>query len=59
MKVKVVTQQINQVREGKSDFSSLLDAIHLQTISKKKVVSLAAVKRTQQFNRCLNPPVVE
>ncbi|MDX2503675.1 MAG: hypothetical protein QNL62_04250 [Gammaproteobacteria bacterium] len=59
MDINTLMEQIKKVQQGQGDFSSLLDDIHRQTISHKKVVSLAAVKRARQFNRCINPPVVE
>ena len=53
MKVDTIVKNIKQVKEGQSDFSSLLDALHQQTTGKKKVVSLSAVKRARQLNDCM------
>ena len=54
MKVEEVTNQIKQVREGKGDFTSLIDRIHSQTLSKKKVVPITAVNNARRLGHELN-----
>ena len=54
MKVEEVSNQIKQVREGKGDFTSLIDRIHSQTLSKKKVVPITAVNNARRLGHELN-----
>ncbi len=49
MRTQKITNQIQDVREGKHDFSSLLDQIDNQQIRQKKVVPLEGVKKARQF----------
>lgn len=54
MKVEEVLEQIKRVRDGKGDFSSLIDQLQSQSNIKKKVVPMAAVNNARKLGRNLS-----
>lgn len=53
MKIEEVLDQIKMVREGKSDFSSLIDQLHSQSKIKKKVVPMVVINNARKLGRNL------